>query len=485
MSDDAHDIDNEFLRDATSIDRDFLMVANAWVRDKRIVGNPLSIYLYVRSQAIGFRISRSSLMHGLDLGRGAFETAIAKLERYGYLKRVEARWPAGTRSIDGKPLGGTKRVYWHVLEPTTEAEAASSTTIEPHGPEEPQKRAGHEPNAENQHWVSEAVENTNQPNAENQQRVSGAVDNSEKANAENQHWVRGSVDNSENPMRKTHGGFSASIRKQNIKKTNDHPALTEPSRLHDSRAQRAVGADDDDRRLQPPAPPTEPDLRPFGVDAVEVRRVLRTKVGVASADRIDLVAASKTVLERAGQTPVHPTRFVISSILAAPEEFTTNRASQSQVPQDLRGAVERLCAIAGHQWRSTNTGDRVCRACDTSASRFDAAFRAACEDRPTGHRPDGAGICRDCGVDERSGIAQRAAQAVAKCNHAGHVWGTPMPGEAGKRLSGGFVAGDEPCQNGCGAVRRDGTIGHLDLLASGARQWRAGESASVAHRKVS
>lgn len=277
------------------------------------------------------------------------------------------------------------------------------------------------------------------------------------------------------------------------------------------RAARAAGADDDDHlpsHTPEPHPRAsadgasdrasvadEPDLRHLGVDAVELRRVLRAKLGARVADRLDLAAASRTVLERAVQAPVHPTRFVIAAIVAAPGEFlissptagpgpTPPPTSRHESAGGLRGAVERLCAVSGHQWRAGPAGELTCRACELQADAISPTDRAACGSRPTGHRPDSAGICRDCGFDERADRAERAAAASAKCAAHGHVWAAPMPGEPGRRLAGGYQAGDEPCTTGCGAVRRAGTIGRLELLASGARDWCAGDPLPDPQRKV-
>ena len=58
----THELDSDFIREETSIDSNFSIVRNEWIRDARIAGNPLSVYLFIRSHSQGFRVTLS-LIH--------------------------------------------------------------------------------------------------------------------------------------------------------------------------------------------------------------------------------------------------------------------------------------------------------------------------------------------------------------------------------------------------------------------------------------
>jgi len=107
-----------FIRPRMSIDRDFGIHRNAWVRDQRIVGNPLSIYLYLMSHDSNFRITLESARKGLGLGKDAFITARRTLEAAGYLRMVKVTHPAGAVDANGHSIGGRVLRYdIEVLDP--------------------------------------------------------------------------------------------------------------------------------------------------------------------------------------------------------------------------------------------------------------------------------------------------------------------------------------------------------------------------------
>ena len=140
----THELDSDFIREETSIDSNFSIVRNEWIRDARIAGNPLSVYLFIRSHSQGFRVTRKSIMAGLGIGRDALESAVAKLEKAGYLERVISRWPAGAKTATGKQLGGAKRVQYRLLEPQPEGAAQPAQAPDTDVPSAPPARVPHQ-----------------------------------------------------------------------------------------------------------------------------------------------------------------------------------------------------------------------------------------------------------------------------------------------------------------------------------------------------
>lgn len=77
---------SQYQRSQTQIDDNFLIVRNEWVRDQRITGNALSLYLYIRSHSMNFVVTRSKAMTDLGLGKDAYRVAEQRLEQAGYLE---------------------------------------------------------------------------------------------------------------------------------------------------------------------------------------------------------------------------------------------------------------------------------------------------------------------------------------------------------------------------------------------------------------
>lgn len=124
-----------FIRPRLAIDRDFGIHRNAWVRDQRIVGNPLSIYLYLLSHDPGFQITLESARKGLGLGKDAFITARRTLEVAGYLRMVKVTHPAGTVDANGRSIGGRVLRYdIEVLDPEPPPFGPASAIARPSAP---------------------------------------------------------------------------------------------------------------------------------------------------------------------------------------------------------------------------------------------------------------------------------------------------------------------------------------------------------------
>lgn len=114
-----------FIRPSMAIDRDFGIHRNAWVRDKRIIGNALCVYLFLLSHDQSFRITLESARKALGLGRDAFITARRTLESAGYLRTVKVTHPPGAVDANGKSIGGRVLRYdIEVLDPDVPSPSA-------------------------------------------------------------------------------------------------------------------------------------------------------------------------------------------------------------------------------------------------------------------------------------------------------------------------------------------------------------------------
>lgn len=111
------DISGEFLRPELTFEREFGQFRNWWARDKRIVGNAFSLLVYLLSHDRNYRVTQKTAQRDLGLGRDAFLVARRKLEHAGFLTVTEHRYPAGTFSKSGRPIGGHRQVLFTLQDP--------------------------------------------------------------------------------------------------------------------------------------------------------------------------------------------------------------------------------------------------------------------------------------------------------------------------------------------------------------------------------
>jgi hypothetical protein len=105
-----------FTRPDLTFDSEFGQYRNCWVRDKRLVGNPLSLLLYLLSHERQFRVTQSMARTDLGLGREAFMTARRVLENTGFLVAREHRVAAGTLDSGGRAIGGWRYIEFEVVD---------------------------------------------------------------------------------------------------------------------------------------------------------------------------------------------------------------------------------------------------------------------------------------------------------------------------------------------------------------------------------
>lgn len=107
MSDQATSSEGRFINAPLASDDEYQRVPNEWVRDTAIIGNALSILLYVRSHHESFDLTLEYTRRHMGLGRDAFLRARRQLESGGYLEVIRRRHPAGARDpLTGKSIGG-------------------------------------------------------------------------------------------------------------------------------------------------------------------------------------------------------------------------------------------------------------------------------------------------------------------------------------------------------------------------------------------
>ena len=109
-------IESIFTRPDLTFDSEFGQYRNCWVRDKRLVGNPLSLLLYLLSHERQFRVTQSMARADLGLGREAFMTARRVLENTGFLVAREHRVAAGTLDRSGRAIGGWRYIEFEVVD---------------------------------------------------------------------------------------------------------------------------------------------------------------------------------------------------------------------------------------------------------------------------------------------------------------------------------------------------------------------------------
>lgn len=99
--------DLPIIRARFKFESEFLTCRNWWVRDPRIAGMPVSLFLYLCSHAEGYDVTPARAKADLGLTDYAWKKAKDTLRRYGFVIEVRDRYPAGSRAPmmkHGKPV---------------------------------------------------------------------------------------------------------------------------------------------------------------------------------------------------------------------------------------------------------------------------------------------------------------------------------------------------------------------------------------------
>lgn len=110
-------LNGEFLRPKLAFEREYMQVRNAWLRDERIVGVTLSVFLFLVSHTEGYRLTQATVREQLGLSQERMLSARRVLEQHGYVETVEMRYTRGARTREGKPIAGLKFMIFIVKDP--------------------------------------------------------------------------------------------------------------------------------------------------------------------------------------------------------------------------------------------------------------------------------------------------------------------------------------------------------------------------------
>lgn len=99
----------KIVRPRLNFELEFGQYKNWWVRDQRIAGNPISIYLYLLSHDIAYPVTQTEARMDLGLGERAWVSAEKALLECGFLFEVRDRFPVGHVGPDGRPRGRQRR----------------------------------------------------------------------------------------------------------------------------------------------------------------------------------------------------------------------------------------------------------------------------------------------------------------------------------------------------------------------------------------
>lgn len=109
--------DSPFFRRRFKFETEYGQHRNWWVRDPRITGNPLSVYLYLLSHDPDRMPTQTAARSDLRLGQKAWKAAKESLLRAGFMLEVRDRYPAGYVDSQGQHKGGQKRFRLELLDP--------------------------------------------------------------------------------------------------------------------------------------------------------------------------------------------------------------------------------------------------------------------------------------------------------------------------------------------------------------------------------
>ncbi|MDH6422297.1 hypothetical protein [Aurantimicrobium minutum] len=333
-----------FERPEHDFERDYFEVRNDWVRDARITGNALSIFLYINSHKPGFVVTRELVMRKLELGKKAFVAACKRLEDAGYLRRgIQTQGP------DGK----WGSISYTILDPFAHSERQSDPVV----------NSGNEP------WLQKGTRSTI------------SVDNSrgEKQNPHKQGEVTVTPKGStlKEPL------------KRKLIKENQSSSVNDLS--YESSTSASV--DDDDFSSENSSTPADASGFELAVAAVAVpepvageprlANPLDHSLGLVSPGltwrgiflavpesfypvlaTIDVVRAAKVILGRAKSVPMNPAAFIAAALVKAPTEFF-DPALLPATPAGSSVPGKWVCDVDGHKTDFAGPW-RTCYICQTS-----------------------------------------------------------------------------------------------------------------------
>ncbi|MBO0984560.1 hypothetical protein [Rathayibacter sp. SD072] len=340
--------ESEFVRPELTFEREFGQYRSWWTRDRRVVGNALSIYLYLLSHRRDYAITQARAQRDLGLGKDAFLAARRRLESAGYLRAETVRWPAGSVDEAGKKIGGQPRkLVFHVLDPEPiadhpggHAKEGNPTTGRPTDlPVDESGESGTDKSTAQctDHDLAAAISRGGIP-------------------------AHGSTEVRSPAARQPTTGHPALKKDQ----SQEHPSIrTSSSRLPKTPAPAPDHTDETAellRQLHPRLDRSRLENR-----LIELRSAGLLHNGV---QMIDLLQASSAILGRARATVVDPVAFVVAGIEASPYEWL--RVTDDRERPAPRETMNALCATKGHLWerhgwcRRCSAQSPWCGGCDST-----------------------------------------------------------------------------------------------------------------------
>jgi len=340
--------ESEFVRPELTFEREFGQYRNWWTRDRRVVGNALSIYLYLLSHRRDYAITQARAQRDLGLGKDAFLAARRRLESAGYLRAETVRWPAGSVDEAGKKIGGQPRkLVFHVLDPEPAAD-----------------HHGDQAKEENPTTARPSILRVGEPHESRSGQPSAHRTDGDLLKAISQGGIpaHGTAEVRSSAAGQPTTGHPA-LKKDH---SQEHPSRrTSSSRPSNAAAPTSECADETAELLRQLHPRL--DRSRLENKLLELRSAGLLHAGV---QMIDLFQASSAILSRARATVVDPVAFVAAGIEASPYEWlpaTDHR--DSSAPRETTNAI---CAVKGHLWerhgwcRRCSTQSPWCGGCDST-----------------------------------------------------------------------------------------------------------------------
>lgn len=352
--------DLQIIRPRLAFEREFGQHRNWWVRDPRIAGNPLSIYLFLLSHEQNHKITQTEAQKALGLGKDAWKSAKDRLLCAGFLAEVRDRYPEGYVDSFG-PRGGQKRFRLILQDPEPgvtvpleeaiiELECAYEEQIQGQVPLDCGISAVQQsPTADNPQWVEK-------PQV--------------RASADNPHTGTPTADNPQSFIGIEEMGLDG------INSPNPIPSSTSTAREQNAASPEEIAATD--ARLAA----IDPRL---SIDSIT--RQVRGRMNLAG---IDLVEACIEILN-ANQKPggvKHPAAYVAKSLISDPDRWSSHapvfglKALERELNQPDTAfddnPSENKCSAGIHDW-GPNVWKELSRShcvrCDARRRDVDPAYR--------------------------------------------------------------------------------------------------------------
>lgn len=280
--------ESQFFRRRFRFETEYGQHRNWWVRDPRIAGNPLSIYLFLLSHDPDRMPSQTEALDALHLGRSAWQSAKERLLRAGFMLEIRDRYPAGYVDGDGRPRGGQKRFRLELLDPEPGIDYALEDVVleldiplEEYAKSPGQSQCGKSALDGSDHCGKSALDAKPQISS----------------TAENPHWASASADNPQSFIGREKGLVRLG---SNFQTDQTVPTVASAREAIDAQLAELV--------------PT--DGAPLTVAAIE-----REVDGRVDVDEIDLVQAVRDTVLRAAGGSRNPAAYVASVIVRKPDAW--------------------------------------------------------------------------------------------------------------------------------------------------------------------